>query len=245
LGEEDYKDNDKSQYHFGECIQVEKDEGDEAHDCGQSEDGYYRTARVLRPTKVSVGRKMKDAIVLWYGKKEYEGYDEGDGSGWYTLVGGEMKDKDGDVIEWKPPTEERAAAAATLAPTPTPEGGYIKMGNYKITGTEPSPWFSASECLDHWTIKPWFSQQKQGFNGKIEAAKKARALGPAYGMYKLDLERELRRLGVADLDFKKAKVAALVARYLEELKWDPDSTDSSADVGECDEGECEEGGDGE
>ena len=43
------------------------------------------------------------------------------------------------------------------------------------------PTFRVQDLLDVWRIKPWFSQQKQAFNAKLQAAAKVAAEAVAAG----------------------------------------------------------------
>lgn len=66
-------------------------------------------------------------------------------------------------------TAEAATALMPLHGTNLGQARYPSDGYWKATPTE-TPTFPLRELLDHWTIKPWFSQQKTAFE---TAARKA------------------------------------------------------------------------
>ena len=51
-----------------------------------------------------------------------------------------------------------------------------KLDPYMKANSDGKPTFRLKELLDVWRIKPWFSQQKQAFNKKLQAAAQAAAV---------------------------------------------------------------------
>ena len=50
-----------------------------------------------------------------------------------------------------------------------------KLDPYMKANSDGKPTFRLRDLLDVWRIKPWFSQQKQAFNKKMQAAAQAAA----------------------------------------------------------------------
>ena len=50
-----------------------------------------------------------------------------------------------------------------------------KLDPYMKANSDGKPTFRLKDLLDVWRIKPWFSQQKQAFNKKLQAAAQAAA----------------------------------------------------------------------
>jgi hypothetical protein len=135
-----------------------------------------------------------------------------------------MKDNDQEQIEWRPraaPGDNNGESGVCVVSA----GRFIQLGSVKITAGM-DPLFRARDCLDHWTIKPWFSQQKQGFKSRVASAKKMRELGPAAGLRKAVLVDKLRALHKMTTQLKDAKLAQLQAAYISALGWSLGGADS-------------------